>query len=60
MDELENVIVAIFDPKFYDDLYNRVKFGGGHVKAEAWLLDQGLHPSFVKVAIKKILSSRGW
>lgn len=60
MTTLDNVIPAIFDPKFYDELFLRIKFQGGVVKAEQWLLDQGCHPTFAKVAVKRIMKTRGW
>ena len=56
----ENVIFAVFVPKFYDEVFNFIKYNGGHVRAEAWLLSQGYHSSFVTAVIKKLLRERGW
>lgn len=55
----ENIIPVIFTKEFFDNLYTYIKYNG-HVKAESWLLSQGFHATFVKCAIKKILSERGW
>ena len=55
----ENVIYVEFNPKFYDDLFMFIKYNG-IARAEKWLLSQDYHPTFVKCAIKRIISSRGW
>ena len=60
MENEDNVIQVIFDPKFYDELFLRIKFQGGVVKAEQWLLDLDMHPTFAKVAVKRIMKTRGW
>ena len=55
-----NVIFVEFSPSFYNDLFLKIKFQGGIVKAEQWLLSQGYHPTFAKVAVKRIMKTRGW
>lgn len=54
-----NVIVVIFDPEFHEEIFKSIKYQGVK-RTEASLIDQGFHPSFVKVAIKRIMGTRGW
>lgn len=55
----DNVIFAVFAPQFYDELFMFIKYNG-IARAEKWLLSQDYHPTFVKCAIKRIISTRGW
>lgn len=57
---MDNVIPAFFSEEFYSGLFNKIKYGGGPKRAEAWLIAQGYHPSFVKAIMKKMIRERGW
>lgn len=55
----ENVIPVIFHPDFYKDLYQLIKQVGIQ-KAEQQLLDMKHHPTFAKVAVKRVIKTKGW
>ena len=53
------MIEAIFDPRFYDNVAAQVKSLGLH-RVEKILLSQGFKESEVKVILKRVLKTRGW
>ncbi len=57
---MDNVIRAVFVSDFYEALFIRIKFDGGPVAAELALIKEGHHPTFAKVAVKKVIKKRGW
>lgn len=57
----QNVIPAGFGPEIYEDVWQRIKFQGGPAKTEKVMIESfGLHPSFVRAVIRKIMRERGW
>lgn len=59
MREDDNVIPAIFDPDFFEQLYMDIKAHGIKFVHEV-LVDAGMHPSFAKAAVRRVIRTRGW
>lgn len=57
----QNVIPAGFGDDIYNDVFQRIKFQGGPAKTEKVMIEAfGLHPSYVRALIRKIMRERGW
>ena len=57
--EPDNVIAAVFSPRFRADVYQMIRACGVN-RAKEQMINDGFHPSFVNAIVKSIIGKEGW
>lgn len=57
---MDNVVHAVFDPRFRYQVYMNIKTNGGPLYQTKKLIESGYHPSFARAIVRNITRKEGW